>query len=157
MESCLKKFGEMCIATYRENTHWAKLANQGTPGIWVGYTVIPLVHTGFLTQDKKIILTWEVTFLQQSYSEYTKVEKPVFLTSIYEGSDDEEELKTVLVVNNNNNISIVSDSNNDDGDADIENDKKNFFNEDIDSKVKVTPQTTNNTKVVHAMKMFQPS
>ena len=33
--SQMKKFGEMCITTYKDNTHWAKLANQGTPGIWV--------------------------------------------------------------------------------------------------------------------------
>ena len=33
----MQKFGEMCIATFKDNTHWAKLANCGTPGIWVGY------------------------------------------------------------------------------------------------------------------------
>ena len=33
----MQKFGEMCIATFKNNTHQAKLANQGTPGIWVGY------------------------------------------------------------------------------------------------------------------------
>ena len=32
----MQKFGEMCIATYMDKTHWAKLANCGTPDIWVG-------------------------------------------------------------------------------------------------------------------------
>ena len=34
--SLMQKFGEMCISTYRDNTHWAKLANQSIPCIWVG-------------------------------------------------------------------------------------------------------------------------
>ena len=34
----LQKFGEMYIATYKDNSHWAKLANHGTSIIWVGYT-----------------------------------------------------------------------------------------------------------------------
>ena len=33
----MQKFDEMCFATFKHNTHWAKLANQGTPGVWVGY------------------------------------------------------------------------------------------------------------------------
>ena len=36
----MQKFGEMCIPTYRDNGHKAKLANQSTPGIWVGYVDI---------------------------------------------------------------------------------------------------------------------
>ena len=35
--SVMQKLSEMCIITFKDNTHWAKLANQGTPSIWVGY------------------------------------------------------------------------------------------------------------------------
>ena len=34
----MQKFGEMCIPTFKDNTHWANLANRGIPGIWVGYS-----------------------------------------------------------------------------------------------------------------------
>ena len=58
----MQQFGEMCITTYRDNTNQAKLANQGTPGIWVGY---PEGHpTGiyqvFNPKTKKIILARDV-------------------------------------------------------------------------------------------------
>ena len=33
----IQKFSEICITTYKDNSHWAKLANHGTPGIWVSY------------------------------------------------------------------------------------------------------------------------
>ena len=33
----MQNFGEMYITMNRDNTHQAKSANQGTPGIWVGY------------------------------------------------------------------------------------------------------------------------
>ena len=61
----MQKFGEMYITTYRDNTHWAKLANQGTPGIWVGYAEVHPTGTywGFNPKTKKIILNWDVTFL----------------------------------------------------------------------------------------------
>ena len=35
--SLMQKFGEMCITNYRDDTHWTKLAKQGTPSICVGY------------------------------------------------------------------------------------------------------------------------
>ena len=35
----------------------------------------------------------DVTFLQKSYGEHSKVEKSVLLTTSYEGLDDEEELE----------------------------------------------------------------
>ena len=57
-----------------------------------------------------IILTWDVTFLQKSYGEYTKVEKSVLVTMSYEGSNDEEEHKTIPIVNNTN-VNIVSETN----------------------------------------------
>ena len=47
--SILSSFGELYIATYRDNTHWAKLANQGTPGIWVGYVESHQMYTAFST------------------------------------------------------------------------------------------------------------
>ena len=39
-----------------------------------------------------------MTFLQKSYGEYSKVEKPGVVTTSYEGLNDDEELKTVLIV-----------------------------------------------------------
>ena len=38
-EKCpsMQKFGAMCIATYKNESHWTKLANLGTPSIRVGY------------------------------------------------------------------------------------------------------------------------
>ena len=68
-------------------SHWAKLANQGTPGIWVSYTEDhpTSMYRIFNPKTKKIILTQDVTFLQKSYGEYTKVEKPVVVTMSYKG------------------------------------------------------------------------
>ena len=124
----MQKFDEMCIITNKDNTHWAKLANHGTPSIWVDYTENHPTGTYqiFYPKMKKIILTWDVTFLQKSYGEYTQVEKPVVVTTSYEGSDMEEELKKVPVVNNNNSINIVSDSNSDLSDDDFKTAKTTF-------------------------------
>ena len=33
----VQKFIEMCIITYQDQYHWAKLANHGTMVIWVGF------------------------------------------------------------------------------------------------------------------------
>ena len=57
----MQKFGEMCITTYRDDTHC-----QGTPGIWVGYVEgHPIsTHQVFNPKTKKIALTHDVTFLQ---------------------------------------------------------------------------------------------
>ena len=109
----MQKFGEMCIATYKDNSHQAKSANCGTPGIWVGYAEGYPTDTYWIfnPKTKKDILTWDVIFLQKSYTEYTKVDKPVVVTTSYEGSDEEEELETVPVVINSNNVNVVSDSN----------------------------------------------
>ena len=152
----MHELGEMCIATYNDNIHWAKLANQGTPGIGVSYAEVHPTGTYlvFNPKTKKIILTRDVTFLQKSYGEYTKVEKSILLTISYEGLDSEEELEPIPIVNNNNNINLVGDSNSDD---DIENDNNKLFEEDLDDKVNVTPKTTINAKVVHTRKKFQAS
>ena len=64
----MQKFGEMYIATYQDNSYHAKLANYGTPSIWVGY------YDGnpngtylvFSLKTKKIIL---MTFSQKSYGD----------------------------------------------------------------------------------------
>ena len=93
-----------------------------------------------------------MTFLQKSYGEYSKVEKPVLVTKDYEGSDDEEELETLQIINDNNNSYIVIDFN---GNTDIKNGNKNCFDKDIDNEVEATPKTTINTKVVQAMKKLQ--
>jgi len=122
----MQKFGEICIATFKDNTHRAKLANQGTPGIWVGFANNHPTgtHRIFNPKTKRIILTGDVAFLNKSYGEFYKVEKPVILTTSYEGSDDEEELE-VVSKNNNSDLNIVSDSNSYSGDDDLKN------NEDI--------------------------
>ena len=98
----VQKFGEMCIITYKNNTHQAKLANHGTPSIWVGYAKNHSAATYqiFNPKTKKIILTRDVTFLQKSYSEYTQADKPVVVTTSYEGSDEEEKLEMVRVIYN---------------------------------------------------------
>ena len=91
----MQKFGEMCIATYRDNTHWAKLANSDAPGIWVGYAEYHPTGTYqvFNPMTKMIVLT-KMTFLQKSYQDYSKVEKPVLVTTSYEGPCDDEELNS---------------------------------------------------------------
>ena len=68
----MQKFGEMCIATCMDNTHWTKLANCGTPGIWIGYTKNhpPSTYQIFNPKTKKNILNQDETFLQKSYSDY---------------------------------------------------------------------------------------
>ena len=51
-----------------------------------------------------------MTFLQNSYEDYNKVEKPVLVTTSYEGLDVKEETKVVLIVNqNNHNYNVVGD------------------------------------------------
>ena len=141
----MQKFGEMCITTYRDNTHQAKLANHGTSGVWVGCTEGHSIGTYqiFNPKMKKIILTWDVTFLQKSYGEYSKVEKPVLVTKSYEGLDCEEELEMFPISVNNNNLDIDPIRN-----TDIENDIKNVSN----NKIEVSPKTTIKTKVIWTMK-----
>ena len=62
----VQKIDEMCITTYRDNFYQAKLANQGAPGIWVGFAEVYPIGTYwvFNPKTKKIILTKDVTFLQ---------------------------------------------------------------------------------------------
>ena len=145
----MQKFGEICIATYKDNTHQAKLANCGTPSIWVGYAENHPTgkYKMFNPKAKKIILTRDMTFLQKFYCEYTQVEKPVVVTSSYEGSDEEEKLKRVSLVSNNDSLDIVSDSNSDSSDEDFKNNEDNFFDKKND-QVKITLQTIINPKVV---------
>ena len=81
-----------------------------------------------------------MTFLQKSYSEYTKVEKPAMLTMSYEGSDEEEEPKMVPVVINNSNVNVVSNCNSDSSEEDFKNNEDNLFDEDINNRVKVPPK-----------------
>ena len=62
--SSMQTFGEMCITTYRNNIHWAKLTNQGTSSIWDGYAAgYPTwTYPVFNLKTKKIILTRDVIF-----------------------------------------------------------------------------------------------
>ena len=85
--SLIQKFDEMCSTTYKENIHRAKLANGGTPGIWVSYADgHPTSSYQVLSNNtKKIMLTQDMTFLKKSYRDYSKVEKPVLVTISYEG------------------------------------------------------------------------
>ena len=47
-------FVKMCIATYKDNSHWAILANCSTFSFWVGYAEgHPTVHTKFSTPKQK--------------------------------------------------------------------------------------------------------
>ena len=92
----MQKFGKMWIATYRDNSSQAKLANIGIPDILVGYADCHPTYQVFNPKTKKIILTLDMIFLQKLYSKYSKVEKPVLVTTNHEGLDDEEELKRVL-------------------------------------------------------------
>ena len=64
----MQKFGEIFIATFKDNIHQAKLANCGTPSIWVGYIKNHPAGTYqiFNPKTKKIIVTQDVTFLQKS-------------------------------------------------------------------------------------------
>ena len=149
----------MCIAAFKDITHRTKLANRGTPGIWVGYAEIHPTGTYhiFNPKIKRIILTCNVTFLNKSYGEYNKVEKPTILKTSYEGSDEEEEFETVSKNDNNGDINIVSDSDSDLSDDDLENNEENFFDEDADKQVIALHKPTINTKVIRAMKKLQAS
>ena len=72
-------------------------------------------------------MTQDVTFLQKSYGENSKIEYPVVLNTSYEGSNDEEELEIVPVDNKNNDVNVVSDSNSDSSDEDFKNYEGNFL------------------------------
>ena len=133
----MQKFGEMCIPTFKDNTHQPKLADQGTPIIWVGYAKNHLtgIYQIFNPKTKCIIWTLDVTFLQKSYGEYSKVEKPVVMNTNYEGFDDEEELEIVPADDKNNDVNVVSNSNSDSSNEDFKNNEENFFDNDINNKV----------------------
>ena len=91
----------MCVITHQDNSHCAKLANHDTPGIWVGCADghPTSAYWVFNPKTEKIILTRDLTFLQKSYGDYNKVEKPVLVTPSYKGSvDEEEKLETILQV-----------------------------------------------------------
>ena len=147
----------MCIATFKDNTHWAKLANHGTPGNWVSYADNHPTSTYWIFNPKTkcIILTYNVTFLHKSYGEYCKVEKPVILPTSYEGLDNEEEPEIVSIENNDNGLNVVSNSNSDSSDNDLETNGENLFDEDVDNEVIASPKTMMNAKVIQAMKELQ--
>ena len=66
----------------------------------------PSTYWAFKPKAKKIILTRGTAF----YGEYSKVEKPVMVTTSYEGSDEEKELEKVPVINNYDNINVITNS-----------------------------------------------
>ena len=148
----MQKFGEMCIAIYRDNTHQAKLANQGTPGIWVSYAGGHPTGTYwvFNPKTKKITLTSDVTFLQMSHGEYSKLEKPILVAISYEGSSDEEELRTVPIISKSNNNNLNTNS-------EINDDNENVFDEDINDESKQPPRPISMPKLFVQFKKFQVS
>ena len=101
-------------------------------------------------------MTQDETSLQKSYGEYTQVEKPVVVTTSYEGSDKEEELEVIPVVDTNNSINYtVSDSDSDSSEEDFKNRKDNFFNKNVNDQVEISLHMTVNAMVVEAMKSFK--
>ena len=48
----MQKISEMCVATYRDNTHQAKLANHATLGICVSYADDHLTSTYWVLKPK---------------------------------------------------------------------------------------------------------
>ena len=48
----MRKFGEICIITYKDNTHLAKLANRGIPRNWVGHAEIHPTGTYWVFNPK---------------------------------------------------------------------------------------------------------
>ena len=122
-------------------------------GIWAGYAdghptgIYPV----FNPKAKAIILTRQVILLQKSYMDYNKVEKPILVTTSYEGSDDKEKLEMVPLINNNNSYNAVSDSKSN-GDDEVD---KNLFDDNVNKEVKVTSKTSININMVQAMKKLQ--
>ena len=91
-----------------------------------------------------------MTFLQKSYGDFNKVEKPVLVTMSYE--DNENELEMIpVVMQNNNDYNVVSDSKSESDDKSEEN----LFDVNINKEVETRPKTIINSKVVQAMKQLQ--
>ena len=76
-----------------------------------------------------------MTFLQKSYGEHCKVEKPVLMTMNNGKLDDEEKLKMVPIFNKYNNKNVVSDSDIDDNAKTL----KTFLTK-ISMKLKLPPK-----------------
>ena len=95
-----------------------------------------------------------MTFLQKSYGDWSKVEKPVLFPISYEGSEeDDDDVKMVPVINqnNSNDFKVVSDSKS--------NDKanKNLFNKDVNDEVDAVPKNIVKAKVGQSLKKLQTS
>ena len=122
----------MFITMYQYNSWQTKLANEGSPSIWVGFAEGHLVGTYcvYSLKTKKVILTKDMTFLQKSYSEWNKVKKPLMVPTSYDDDDDddEEEVKMAPENNQNNNHydNVVSNSESDD--------KENIFDKDVNNE-----------------------
>ena len=99
--SLVHKFGEMCITMYRGSSHCTKLANQCTPGTWVGFAEGHPIGTYHVSKPntKNIVLTKIMTFLQKSYVDWNKIKKLAVIPTSYERLDDNEELETVPIIN----------------------------------------------------------
>ena len=67
--------------------------------------------TTYSSPTNKNILTKDVIFLQKSFRDYSKVEKPVLVTVSYKVSDDEDKLdKAPVMDQNTDDIGAVIDS-----------------------------------------------
>ena len=122
-------FGEICITTYQNNSHQAKLANFGTQEIQVGFAEGHPVDTYHVYNSKtKISLLEDMIFLKNMVSGHG------WKTCV----SSNEVVKVVLACNENNNnyYDVVRDSNKD------EESKDNFFEVQVKDEVKVTLKTT---------------
>ena len=105
----------------------------------------------FSPKTKTNIFIKDVTFLQKSYGDFSKVEKPVLVTRSYEGLDDEEKLEMIPVINQNSYsyYNVISNS------KSKRHDEVMLFDKDFDVDIEINPKTTVNAKVVCGMKKLQ--
>ena len=137
-----------------DDSHNAKLANGGTLGIWVGFAEGHPIDSYHVLNHKthEIKLTKGINFLDKSHGEWNIVEKLTVVLMSYDGSDDKE---VAMILGNNeidsNIYNVVSDhkSNNEA--------EENFFEQQNEDIIEVTPKTILNPKVVRALKILQMS
>ena len=93
----------------------------------------------------------DLTFLNESYGEWSKVDKPMLVSMNYEVSNGNKAVKIVLAHNENNDncYNLVSNSESD------KESKENFLEGQVEDELEVTPKTTLNPKVVYAIKNYK--
>ena len=69
------------MMTYNDNSHHAKLGNQGEPGICVGFADEHSVSNYHVLKRKmKKFLIKDITFLSESHGEWNEVETPTLIS-----------------------------------------------------------------------------